>query len=353
VLDRDAKALGDELPTFRRSTPAQRALDRMSAAAWIETRVPGGLGSRLGRLLGNAYIEELGGDLYEISAAGVVALLRASPRERFSPYEESDQRYHVRGGNDQIARLLAAALDDRIATSHRLLALARRGDGRYRLTFARDQAVRDEVADRVIAAIPFTLLRQVDLGAAAFRPLKLRAIRELGMGRNCKLQLQFTERAWQRQRSTGETRVDGAFQTSWEVTRAQPGAAGILNCFSGGTTATRAGEGELEERAQEALADLERALPGLAATWNGRVIRNAWERNPWSLGSYALFKPGQYTAFNGLVQQPEGSAHFAGEHTSEQWQGYLNGAIESGRRAAREVLAALRNTTPARSRKVA
>jgi monoamine oxidase len=337
ALERDARALGEDLPTWRKSTPAQRALDRMSASAWIESRVPGGLASRLGRLTANAYIEELGGDLYEISAVSVVDLLRGSPRDRFSPYQESDQRYHVRGGNDQVPRLLAASLDDRIKTSHRLVALARRSDGRYRITFARDQALHDEVADRVIVAIPFTTLRQVDLDAAGFRPRKLRAIRELGMGRNAKLQLQFNGRLSQQQDANGETRVEGSFQTSWEVTRAQPGTAGILNFYSGGSTATHAGEGEAEERAREALADLERALPGVTASWNGRAIRNAWERNPWSLGSYALFKPGQYTAFNGILHEPEGHVHFAGEQTSEEWQGYLNGAVESGQRAAREV----------------
>src|SRR6266542_3312760 len=294
------------------------------------------------RLLANAYIEELGGDLYEISAVSVIALLRGSPRDRFSPYEESDQRYHVRGGNDQIVQRLASRLDERIATSERLVAIARRGDGRCRLTFARDQSTHDEIADRVILALPFTLLRQTDLAGAGFQPRKLKAIRELGMGRNTKLQLQFSERLWERHNANGETRVEGAFQTSWEATRAQVGPAGILNCFSGGSTATRAGEGETDERAREALADLERALPGLSSLWNGRAIRNAWERYPWTLGSFSLLKPGQYTTLNGVLHEREGNVHVAGEHTSEDWSGYLNGAVDSGQRAAKEVAAALR-----------
>ncbi len=353
ALDIDAKALGEDLPTYKRATAAQRALDRMSADRWIATRVPGGLASPLGRLLANAYIEELGGDLYEISAVSVVALLRGSPRDRFSPYEESDQRYHVRGGNDQIVRLLSSRLDDRVVTSQRLLAIARRGDGRCRLTFARDQSTHDELADRVILALPFTLLRRVDLNAAGFTPRKLKAVRELGMGRNTKLQLQFSERAWERRNANGETRVEGTFQTSWEATRAQQGPAGILNFYSGGSTATRAGDGEPDERARDALADLERALPGLASLWNGRVIRNAWERYPWTLGSYSLLKPGQYTTINGALHEHEGNVHFAGEHTSESWSGYLNGAVESGQRAAGEVAAALRIGAHASRRRAA
>lgn len=339
ALDGDARALGDDLPTCHRATPAQQALDRLSASDWITTRVSGGMASRLGRLIGNAYVEELGGDLYETNAVTVVALLRGSPRERFSPYEESDQRYHVRGGNDQVPRLLAQRLGARVQTSSRLVALARTSDGRMRVVTARDQVVHEHVADRVVLALPFTLLREVDFARAAFSPRKQRAIRELGMGRNCKLQLQFDERAWVALGATGETRMQGAFETSWEVTRAQAGRAGIINCFSGGSTATVAGEGELDERARDALATLELALPGITQHWNGRGIRNAWGRYPWTLGSYALFKPGQYTTLNGCLHEPEGRVHFAGEHTSADWQGYLNGAVESGRRAAKEVVA--------------
>ena len=186
-------------------------------------------------------------------------------------------------------------------------------------------------------ALPVTLLREVDLSRAGFRARKLAAIRELGMGRNTKLQLQFTDRAWIAQRGNGETRTEGSYQVSWDVSRAQAGPMGILNFYSGGATATKAGDGTPEERARAALADLERVHPGIAARFNGRVIRNAWDRNPWSRGSYSLLRPGQYTAFHGIESLPEGRVHFAGEQSSADWYGYLNGAVESGLRAADEV----------------
>jgi monoamine oxidase len=213
-----------------------------------------------------------------------------------------------------------------------------RGDGRYRLVLGRDQAVREADADHVVLALPFTLLREVDLAQAGVRPRKMQAIRELGMGRNTKLQLQFEERAWVARGGNGETRVEGSYQVSWEVSRGQPGAPGILNFYSGGTTAARAGDGPAEERACDALADLERIHPGIAAYWNGRVIRNAWNRRPWSRGSYSLLLPGQYTAFHGIEHLPEGRIHFAGEQSSEAWYGYLNGAVESGLRAATAIV---------------
>ena len=341
ALDADVAALGDALPTYRAATPAQRALDAMSAARWIETRVPGGRRSRLGRLLANAYTEELGGDPEDISAVTVVALLQATPRDALSPYAESDQRFHVRGGNDGIVEALATRLRDRITTGTRLTGIGREPDGRYRLTFARDAAVRVERADRVVLALPFSLLRDCDLTRAAFRARKLAAIRTLGMGRNTKLQLQFAGRHWRDAGVNGETRLEGPYLTSWEVTRAQEGGNGVLNLFSGGRAAVRAGDGDVDTQAQAALAALERVLPGSRTQFTGMAIRNAWDRHPWSRGSYALLRPGQYAAFHGIEWEPEGGVFFAGEHTSDAASGYLEGAVESGLRAAAEVAASV------------
>jgi monoamine oxidase len=340
-LERDAKRIGEDLPTYDRHTTSQVVLDRMSAADWIKARVPGGLGSRFGQLLVNAYGEELGGDPDEISAVTVVSLLAGSPKDRFSPYEESDQRYHVRGGNDQLVARLAREVDGQIETHTRLMALARLGDGRYRVLVLRDGTEREEIADRVILALPFTLLRGVDTRQAGFSARKRRSIEELGMGRNTKLQLQFSERFWLRAHCNGEYRLRGAFQTTWDVTRAQPGAAGVLNFFSGGAAAVAAGLPPLDDSGRMSLSELARIAPEATALWNGRVIRNAWDRNPWSLGSYALIKPGQYTTFYGIEGVREGNVFFAGEHTSIESQGYLNGAVETGQRAAQEVLASL------------
>jgi monoamine oxidase len=63
-------------------------------------------------------------------------------------------------------------------------------------------------------------------------------------------------------------------------------------------------------------------------------------RRPLARGSYAAFLPGQYTRYYGYVGKAEGPVHFAGEHTATANQGFLEGAIETGERAADEVLAA-------------
>ena len=81
--------------------------------------------------------------------------------------------------------------------------------------------------------------------------------------------------------------------------------------------------------------------PGLADIWTGLMIKDALKGNPWSLGSYSYYPPGYQTTLLGIERRREGNCFFAGEHTAEE-NGFLNAAVETGQRAAREVIASLR-----------
>ena len=70
------------------------------------------------------------------------------------------------------------------------------------------------------------------------------------------------------------------------------------------------------------------------------MIKDPWQLNPWSLGSYSTYGPGYQTTLVGIEREPEGNCFFAGEHTESQ-NGFLNSAVRSGVRAAREVAASL------------
>ncbi|MDX6604371.1 MAG: monoamine oxidase, partial [Solirubrobacterales bacterium] len=197
-------------------------------------------------------------------------------------------------------------------------------------------------ADQVVLALPFSILRSVDYSKAGFSAVKNTAIQELGMGTNSKLHVQFKDRLWSQLGCNGETYADTGYQNTWEVTRAQPGAGGILVDYTGGTIGASFGSGTPAERAAQFLKQIEPVLPGISSRWNGRATVDYWTGDPWTKGSYSYWKVGQYTKFSGAERQPEGGCHFAGEHTSIDFQGYLNGAVESGERAAGEILAALK-----------
>ncbi|MEQ1572513.1 MAG: FAD-dependent oxidoreductase, partial [Myxococcota bacterium] len=92
------------------------------------------------------------------------------------------------------------------------------------------------------------------------------------------------------------------------------------------------------ERGAELLAQLELLWPGCSAEQAGDALRAAWPQDPWALGSYSCYRPGQWTGIGGAEAEPVRTLFFAGEHTSAVFQGYMNGAAESGAAAAADVL---------------
>jgi monoamine oxidase len=327
---------------YTQSTQRGRELDAMSIAEWIRAYVPGGLKSKLGQLLDVAYNIEYGAETSVQSSLNMLYLLGYSGQGQLRIFGPSNEKYHVRGGNDQISTRLAAALEGQITSGSELAAIRRNLDGSYRLSFESGGSTRTVTADRVVLALPFSILRGLDYAKAGFSKVKETAIRELGMGTNSKLHLQFDSRHWNSLGNQGDTYADTGYQTTWDVTRAQAGAAGILVDYTGGNVGASFGSGTPSERAAQFLKQLEPVLPGISARWNGRATVDHWLGNPWTKGSYSYWKVGQYTKFAGAEREQEGACHFAGEHTSIDFQGYLNGAIESGERATAEILAALK-----------
>jgi monoamine oxidase len=324
---------------YNLSTERGRELDAMSITQWINKYVPGGIRSKLGQLLDVAYNIEYGAECNVQSSLNMLYLLGYSGQGQLRIFGPSNEKYHVRGGNDQIVDRLAAALAGQINTGKALTAISRKADGTYSLSFSSGRAVS---ADRVVLALPFSMLRGVNTSKAGFSNRKQTAIKELGMGTNSKLHLQFTSRHWSAIGCNGDSYADTGYQATWDVTRAQQGGSGILVDYTGGNIGNSFGSGTPAERAQQFLSQIEPVLPGISAKWNGRATVDYWAGYPWTKGSYSYWKVGQYTRFAGAEREIEGACHFAGEHTSIDFQGYLNGAVETGQRAAGEVIAALR-----------
>jgi monoamine oxidase len=248
----------------------------------------------------------------------------------------------VHGGNDQIPTTLAQKLGSQITTSTPLTAIKLNGDGTYTLSFGNGSGSFTKVADQVVLALPFSILRTLNFSKAGFNDVKTFAINELGMGTNAKVHVQFNSRFWRDQDCTGETYADTGYQNTWEVSRAQGGSSGLLVWYTGGKPGVAVGSGTPQSQAKTFLSQVEPVLPGATAQWNGKVTRDYWTGYQWTKGSYSYWKPGQYTRFSGAEKERSGNCHFAGEHTSQDFQGYLQGAVETGERAASEVLADLK-----------
>jgi monoamine oxidase len=149
----------------------------------------------------------------------------------------TDEKYGVKGGNDQVAHRMAAKLPAAsIHTSSALVALKRRADGSYLCTFESQMQTFDVPADYVVLALPFTTLRRVDLSKAGFSPLKMTSIQKLPLGTNTKIYVQFRDRPWYKMGYNGATYADTGYQQTLEATRGQAGASGILEFYTGGHT---------------------------------------------------------------------------------------------------------------------
>jgi monoamine oxidase len=223
------------------------------------------------------------------------------------------------------------------------------------LSFQASTGAKQVVADQVILAIPFTVLRTLDIAKVGFDDRKLKAINELGAGRTAKLQLQFRKRLWNQSGpwgiSNGNSLADLGFQDAWEVSRAQAGASGIINDFRGGDTAgalqpsspyARADtDNKVKTYASEFLSKFETVFPGISAEWNGRATLSTAFRDPLFLCSYSYLKVGQYTAFAGYERASQGAIHFAGEHCSRDFGGFMEGGAREGKHAAGLVASAV------------
>ncbi|WP_405902363.1 FAD-dependent oxidoreductase [Streptomyces sp. NBC_00656] len=335
------------------NSPGAVALSNMTIHDWIATRVPGGHASPFGQLLDVAYTTEFGVDTQASSALGILGLLAYQPTPNsFSLFGESDTRYHVRGGNQRLPQAIAAALrPGTVSLGRRLQAVAAAPGGRQKLTFTADGCTQTVLADHTVLALPVGVLKRLDLSASGFDSLKLGSIAAMAMGQNCKLSLQFDTRHWNTAGpwgvATGSTMTDTGYQTSWDSSRAQPGGKGILTVYAGGGHAAdftpsapfrTAADPQIAGYARAALAQLEPVFPGLTAHWTGKATLAAWPLNPNAYGSYSAWPPGYAHQYAGYEAVRQGNTHFAGEHTSEEAQGYMEGGAESGLRAADEIL---------------
>jgi monoamine oxidase len=322
-------------------------LDHMSIIDWLNATVPGGATSNLGRVLDIAYNIEYGAECSEQSSLNLLYLLGYSGQGQFKVFGPSNEKYHIKGGNDQVTEELGARLSGQIELNHVLTAIKQNSGGSFTLTFQNGATTRMKTVDHVVLAIPFSMLRDVNYARAGFERLKVTAIKELPMGTNSKLHVQFDDRFWYDAHNNGNTYADTGYQNTWEVTRAQGGNKGILVDYTGGKIGASFGSGTPVERAEQFLDQLAPQFPGvtLSEHWDEKpesVAVDYWAGNPWTKGSYSYWKVGQYTKFSGMEKERQGNCHFCGEHTSQDSQGYLNGAVETAERVVDEILGDLK-----------
>ncbi len=325
---------------------AYEMLDNTPLDEWIDDTVPAAMYPELNAILQTAYRGEYGLENDQQSALNLIYLIGADDPEPFRIFGDSDERYHTHEGNEAFPKRLAEALDaDRIKLEHALKSVSDAEAG-FELVFDGPDGEVKVSATRVVFALPFTKLREVDLSKLTLTAEKSAIIDELGYGTNAKVMMGFSTRVWKvDHNSSGGMSTDLPVQQSWDTTIGQSGAHGILTNFLGGDQGVASGDGTPEEWAAAVVPNLETIWPGMAAAFTGTAIRMHWPTVPTMKGSYACYTPGQW-AFFGLEGAREGNLHFCGEHTSLDFQGYMEGGAETGALVAAEILEDLEVAKP-------
>ncbi|HEX9368854.1 MAG TPA: NAD(P)/FAD-dependent oxidoreductase [Vicinamibacterales bacterium] len=243
--------------------------------------------------------------------------------------------FRIPGGNDRLATGMAKRLRGPLLRETVVRRIVQRADG-VTVTIEDRGGRRSEIsAGYVVCALPASTARAVLFEPALPEP-QHDAMSCLRYGCATRLLLQFNRRFWRkpgRPRAFGSDLPTGAV---WEGNEQQRGPRGILSFLAGG----RASGGLQEILARQGNAGVVRHIEWLgppATLLASRAI--VWDNDPWSRGGYAYFDPSFDPLWRAWLARPAGRLVFAGEHTSIRYQGYMNGAIESGLRAAAEISA--------------
>jgi len=247
--------------------------------------------------------------------------------------QEATQRYRIRGGNDLLPKAFAARLADKIQYGSPVEHIEQDARG-VRLHVTRGGLRHVLAGDYLICAIPFSVLRHINV-APRFSAGKQKAVEHLPYFSAARVSLQSRKKFWKDAGLSGFADTDLPVGEVFDMTTNQTGQRGILQSYMGGRTARAVTAMKEDERVRFVLAQMEKVYPGIAENFEGGASK-CWDEDVWSRGASSWYKPGQMSELWPHVARAEGRIHFAGDHTSA-WIRWMQGALQSGNRAAREV----------------
>jgi monoamine oxidase len=256
----------------------------------------------------------------------------------FALFQRGGQSIHfIEGGFDLVPKAFARALRDRIRYGSAVEKIVQEPT-KVRAVFRQGGAEQTLEADHLICTAPCPVLRRVEF-VPELPARKRQILAQLEYTPVTRIYIQTRRRIWAEAGLSGNSPTDLPIQLVTEHPLARPADAGPRGILEGHIRGAQAAEmGAKSEPAQIALAiaSFDKLHPGFRAVAEGGVSVN-WAADPWAGGGYAWWKPGQLTEWMPELARPEGRLHFAGEHTSPLSR-TMEGALESGNRAVREIL---------------
>ncbi len=241
-----------------------------------------------------------------------------------SPANEMD--YKMEGGNSSLVNALVAFAGNAVIhTGMAVEKITQRG-GRVTVT----ANGRDFSADACICTVPARTLDKITFSP----PLPIavgQAADELQYARIIKNSVLFGERFWGAENFSLVSDMTSHYY--FHSTKDQPGKQGILCSYAIGEKADVLAAQNSQRRTDIITRDLlpmDRRAPELAMN----IQSYAWQRDKYTQGAYAIYRPGQWFRLRPILQRPHGKVLFAGEHLAD-WQGFMEGAVVTGEAAAK------------------
>lgn len=298
------------------ASPDAAALDRRSVRSWIEAQE----GSPLLKASLDALVASDNGQATAWqSYLGQLAQIRGGG---VATYWTDSEVYRCKGGNDQLAMKLAAAIGEARLLLSTPVTAVRLEEKRALVTLAGGRVLE---ADDVVLAIPPSVWKTV-----AFEPT-LPAGLTPQMGSNVKFLMALKGRFWKEHKLGPDSLSDGPVSQTWDGTDNQEGDEGAcLNGFSGGPAAEALRRIKPEERVEQVLTEVEQRYPAIRRSFVRSRFMD-WPSDPLVQAGYSFPAPGQVTSVGPLLRQGVGGRlHFAGEHCCYAFVGYMEGALQSG-----------------------
>ncbi|MFZ1024702.1 MAG: NAD(P)/FAD-dependent oxidoreductase [Limnoraphis robusta] len=313
------------------------AIDNISLAQYLN-QIP--TTPTIRQLLRIAYTIEFGLNAEEQSPLNLIYYIGTEPGT-FEIFGDSDERFYLDGGSEQITQRLAQFLTNSIQTTTVLESIREQSDGRFLVSLRSGISSFERIYERVILTVPFSVLRTIEIDVE-LPEIKREAIDTVGYGTNSKIITGYTDKIWRtRFNSRGNIFTDLGFQNTSESSNSRyaSNTVGLMTNYTGGSQGIAIGAGTVQDQAQQFNTNLEAVFSGI----NGVAIRNQaergfWTGSPFSLGSYLCYRPGEFTRFYGVEGERFGNLFFAGEHTSLEYQGFMEGGCETGELVASDIL---------------
>jgi monoamine oxidase len=246
--------------------------------------------------------------------------------------EQKTDLLRIVDGNDRLPRAFADRLSEHIQYGTKVRRIEQT-ESECTVFFDRAGRRESRHGERVVCTLPFPIVRKIEIAPEVSAP-KRRAIQEMGYSSLSRASIQVGRKYWQDEGFSGFGRTDQVaelFHPTWD----HAGPRGVIQLYMKPDLSRLAGDLDADARIEFALDRIDEVFPGIRRHAEGGTCM-CWDKDPHTQCTVAALAPGQMAGLLPYAGTPEGRVHFAGEHTSA-WHGWMQGALASGVRAAREV----------------